>query len=205
MLGYEENYNKKQQIVKKNNTLHKSSPKRREDSPSYHAYGKTAAVEFTCEVTKKQSLNTIAMHTASANKGAKGYDWENKTVIQIPRIELPVVAAVLIRKTKRASFSQNSMMGEKGFTMEHDGEVVRLIMTDSEKDDREIELTPEDVFQISALFLRQIRSNMSWMSAADIINLIEQTIVPLKDTTYHRYNTDEDNAADGSIADSFNS
>jgi len=201
MLGYEDNYNKKQHSPKKNNTLHKGSPKRREDSPSYHAYGSEAAVEFTCEVTKKQSLNTIAMHMATSNKGAKGYDWENKTVIQIPRIELPVVAAVLIRKTKRASFVQNSMMGEKGFEMEHDGEIVRLTMTDSEKDNREIELTPEDVFQISSLFLRQIRSNMNWMNASDIIQLIEQTIVPLKESKYERYNTEEDTAG----ADSFNS
>jgi len=200
MLGYEDNYNKKQHSPKKNNTLHKSSNKRREESPSYHAYGTNAAVEFTCEVTKKQSLNTIAMHMATSNKGAKGYDWENKTVIQIPRIELPVVAAVLIRKTKRASFVQNSMMGEKGFTMEHDGEIVRLIMTDSEKEDREIELTPEDVFQISSLFLRQIRSNMNWMSASDIIQLIEQTIVPLKESNYERYNTEDEMPAD-----SFNS
>jgi len=200
MLGYEDNYNKKQHSPKKNNTLHKSSNKRREESPSYHAYGTSAAVEFTCEVTKKQSLNTIAMHMATSNKGAKGYDWENKTVIQIPRIELPVVAAVLIRMTKRASFVQNSMMGEKGFTMEHDGEIVRLIMTDSEKDNREIELTPEDVFQISSLFLRQIRSNMNWMSASDIIQLIEQTIVPLKESNYERYNTEGDMPAD-----SFNS
>lgn len=200
MLGYEDNYNKKQHSPKKNNTLHKSSNKRREESPSYHAYGTGAAVEFTCEVTKKQSLNTIAMHMATSNTGAKGYDWENKTVIQIPRIELPVVAAVLIRKTKRASFVQNSMMGEKGFTMEHDGEIVRLIMTDSEKDDREIELTPEDVFQISSLFLRQIRSNMNWMSASDIIQLIEQTIVPLKESNYERYNTEGEMPAD-----SFNS
>ncbi len=164
-----------------------------ESSPSYHAYGDKAAIEFTCEVTKKQQLHTIAMHAATANKGAKGYNWEEKTVIQVPRIELPVVAAVFMGKMKRSNFNQTGMMGEKGFSLHNKNKRIILTITDSERANREIELSPEDVFQVASLFLRQIKSNMNWMTAAEIIELIDRTVVPSKVSSYERYNTDEDN------------
>ena len=195
MYSYDDTYKPNQKIQRKSNTITSKKPRRIESSPSYHAYGNKAAIEFTCEVTKKQQLHTIAMHAATANKGSKGYSWEEKTVIQVPRIELPVVAAVFMGKMKRSNFSQTGMMGEKGFSLLNKNKKIILTITDSERSDREIELSPEDVFQIAALFLRQIKSNMNWMTAAEIIELIDRTVVPSKVSSYERYNTDDENTS----------
>ena len=192
MYNYDNSYKPDANKSQRKSTITSKKTKRVDLSPSYHAYGATSAVEFTCEVTKKQQLHTIAMHAASAKDGTKGYNWEDKTVIQVPRIELPVVAAVLMGKMKRSNFSQSGMMGEKGFTLINKNKKIYLTITDSEKEDREIELSPEDVFQVAALFLRQIKSNMNWMTAAEIIELIDRTVVPSKVSSYERYNTDEE-------------
>ncbi len=194
MYNHDNTYKPNQNIQRKSNTITSKKPRRVDPAPSYHAYGASAAIEFTCEVTKKQQLHTIAMHAATANKGAKGYNWEEKTVIQVPRIELPVVAAVLMGKMKRSNFSQTGMMGEKGFSLLNKNKKIILTITDSEKANREIVLSPEDVFQVASLFLRQIKFNMSWMTAAEVIELIDRTIVPSKVSSYERYNTDEENS-----------
>ncbi len=154
---------------------------RKEPVTSYYVYGKSAAIEFVCDETRKQQINTISMQAASARgEGERGYDWDNKTIIQIPRNELLVVMAIMLGMLPRAEFDQTGLHAGKSYTVEHQDEKLFFMVAERGKPIRAVGLCPEDSYQVATLFLRQLKANSPWMTTAEVIDLIEMTVVRMK-------------------------
>lgn len=163
------------------NGHHSRNKNKKEPVTSYYVYGKSAAIEFVCDETRKQQINTISMQAASARgEGERGYDWDNKTIIQIPRNELLVVMAIMLDMLPRAEFEQTGLHAGKSYTVEHQDEKLFFMVAERGKPIRAVGLCPEDSYQVSTLFLRQLKANSPWMTTAEIIDLIEMTVVRMK-------------------------
>lgn len=172
------------------------SKSKKEPVTSYYVYGKSAAIEFACDETRKQQINTISMHAASARpEGERGYDWENKTLIQIPRNELLVVMAIMLGMLPRGEFDQTGLHAGKSYTVEHQDEKLFFMVAERGKPIRAVGLCPEDSYHVSTLFLRQLKANSPWMTTAEIIDLIEMTVVRMKLAQQERTNAVEDTAS----------
>jgi hypothetical protein len=154
---------------------------KKELGSSYYAYGKSAAIEFVCDETRKQQINTITMHAASTRPaGERGYDWDNKTIIQLPRNELLDVVAIMLGMIPRGEFDQTGLHSAKSYTVEHQNEKVFFMVMERGKPIRAVGLCPEDTYQVVALFLKQLKNNSPWMTTSEIIDLIEMTVVRMK-------------------------
>ncbi len=214
---YPDNYNQNQalgtrkgnyQKLYKNSTLSKS----KDFSNAYYAYGKSAAIEFVCDETKKQRIHTISLHAASARQDdTHGYDWDNKTTIQLPRNELLAMAAVMLNLLPKAEFKHHSAYGSKSYSIEHQREKVFVMVAEKGKPIRAVALSPEDTFQVVTLVFKQIKANANWLTVGEIMQLIELTVVKMKrerlngHDDYHRHveeadydddDQDEDDEAD---------
>ncbi len=156
--------------------------RRKDPGMSYYVYGKDAAIEFICDETRKQQVQTICMQAASAKgNDERGYEWENKTIIQIPRNELLQVTAIMLGKMDRAEFHHRSQYSSKHYVVEHQGGRVFVSIQEKGKPERAVSLSPDDSYQVLTLFLRQLRSNSSWMTVTEIISLIDQTVVGMRE------------------------
>ncbi|MGF1546786.1 MAG: hypothetical protein ACFCUG_05635 [Thiotrichales bacterium] len=155
--------------------------KGRDFASVYYAYGKSAAVEFACDETKKQRINTITLHAASARPDEPhGYDWNNKTTIQLPRNELLSMAAVMLGLLPKSEFKHHSAYGSKSYSLEHQREKIFVMVAEKGKPIRAVALAPEDTFQVISLVFRQIKANTPWLSVIEIMQLIELTVVKMK-------------------------
>ncbi|MGF1644513.1 MAG: hypothetical protein ACFCUJ_12765 [Thiotrichales bacterium] len=155
--------------------------KSRDFASVYYAYGKSAAVEFACDETKKQRINTITLHAASARQDEPhGYDWNNKTTIQLPRNELLSMAAVMLGLLPKSEFKHHSAYGSKSYSLEHQREKIFVMVAEKGKPIRAVALSPEDTFQVISLVFRQIKANAQWLSVIEIMQLIELTVVKMK-------------------------
>ncbi|MGV6818262.1 MAG: hypothetical protein ACWA44_13465 [Thiotrichales bacterium] len=148
---------------------------------SYYAYGKSAAIEFVCDETKKQRINTITLHAASARTDEeRGYDWENKTIVQLPRSELLQVAAILLGLSSKGEFNQTGLHASKSFSVEFQEEKVFFMVMERGKPIRAVGLSPDDTYHVAGLFLKQLKQNSPWLTANEIIDLIELTVVRMQ-------------------------
>ncbi|MGV6858713.1 MAG: hypothetical protein ACWA5X_07020 [bacterium] len=155
--------------------------RRKDPGASYYAYGTEAAIEFICDETRKQQVQTICMQAASAKgNDERGYEWENKTIIQIPRNELLQVTAIMLGKMAQAEFEHVSQYNTKRYAVAHQGGNVLFSIEEEGKPRRSVTLSPDDTYQVLALFLRQLKSNSSWMTVTEIIALIDQTVVAMR-------------------------
>ncbi len=156
--------------------------RRKESAISYYVYGKSAAIEFVCDETRKQQIQTICMRAATAKESEdRGYEWDSKTSIQIPRNELLQVTAIMLGKLERAEFHHNTQYSSKSYTVEHQGGKVFVMVSEKGKPMRAVGLSPDDTYQILSLFFRQLKSNASWMTVSEIIELIDQTVVAMRE------------------------
>ena len=163
------------------NGQHSRSKNKKELGSSYYAYGKSAAIEFVCDETRKQQINTISMHAASTRSaGERGYDWDNKTIIQLPRNELLDVVAIMLGMLPKGEFNQTGLHSSKSYTVEDQDEKVFFMVMERGKPIRAVGLCPEDTYQVVALFLKQLKKNSPWMTTSEIIDLIEMTVVRMK-------------------------
>lgn len=174
---------------------------------SYYAYGKSAAIEFVCDETKKQRINTITLHAASARTDEeRGYDWENKTIVQLPRSELLQVAAILLGLSSKGEFNQTGLHASKSFSVEFQEEKVFFMVMERGKPIRAVGLSPDDTYHVAGLFLKQLKQNSPWLTANEIIDLIELTVVRMQSAKDERISAKAQagDANDGVSADSDN-
>jgi len=148
---------------------------------SYSVYGKSAAIEFVCDETKKQRINTITLHAATAkSEDERGYDWENKTIIQLQRSELLQVAAILLGLNDKGEFNQSGIHSSKSFSVEFQQEKVFFMVMERGKPIRAVGLSPDDTYHVAGLVLKQLKQNSPWLTANEIIDLIELTVVRMQ-------------------------
>ncbi len=186
MYPYRTSNNHHSREQKSDNSFRNGAPSARtkpkkDHASSYYVYGKSAAIEFVCDETKKQRINTITMHAASSKSDEeRGYDWDNKTIVQLPRSELLSVTAILLGLTDRGEFNQTGLHASKSFTVEFQNEKVFFMVMERGKPIRAVGLSPEDTYQVVGLFLKQLKQNSPWFTINEIIDLIEMTVVRMK-------------------------
>ncbi len=172
-------------------TLHagRHNGKRKDFTTSYYVYGKSAAIEFVCDETRKQHINTITLQAASARPdGERGYDWDNKTVIQLPRNEMLMVAAVLLGMYPRVEYRQSNGHASKSYSIEHQDEKIFVMVGERGRPIRAVGMSPEDTYHVVSLFLRQLKENAPWLTVDEIITLIDMTVVRMR--SHQKGNTD---------------
>ncbi len=151
---------------------------RKDSKINYYVYGKGSAIEFFCDETRKQQVKTISLNAASARTDTeKGYDWDNKTYLQLPRNELLKVTAVLLGLLDNCEFRQTRTHSSKSYRVEYQGSKVFFMVMERGKAIRAVGLSPEDTYQVASLFLRQLKENAPWMTVDEILQMIEITVV----------------------------
>ena len=94
-----------------------------EETKSYHqvkTHGGKAAFEFSPDETK-DGWSTIRLEgAAKINDNTKRYAWQNKITIQITKVELPIVAAVLLGFMPSCEFGNHGETN-KGFALINQG------------------------------------------------------------------------------------
>lgn len=170
---------------------------------SYYAYGKSAAIEFVCDETKKQRINTITLHAATARADdERGYDWENKTIVQLPRSDLLQVSAILLGLSNKGEFNQSGLHASKSFSVEFQNEKVFFMVMERGKPIRAVGLSPDDTYHVAGLFLKQLKQNSPWLTVNEIIDLIELTVVRMQIARDDRLTAKAEQGADSESSES---
>lgn len=187
-------YNKSNRNRTPSNTQTASKyPRKKDFTASYYAYGKSAAIEFCCDETKKQKIHTITLHAANARTDAdRGYDWENKSIIQLPRHEMLVVTAVLMGLVPLCEFRQTGAHSAKSYKVEHQGTKVFFMIMERGKPVRAVGLSPEDTYHTLSLFVRQLKENSPWMTVSEIVQMIEMSVVRMNSATFQSSMSEEE-------------
>jgi len=155
--------------------LHQGAPQQR---VSKHVYGGRAALCFETDETR-HGVPTIAVDAAIACS-VRDYDWPGKIRLQLTQGELPVVAAVLLGALPSCEFKSHGPNKDKGFSVEHQGNKVFVRVFAAGEPMRAVPMELSDVYQVSALFLRQLRHQSPWLDATGIMDLIRATFGNLR-------------------------
>ncbi len=140
---------------------------------SKHVYGGKAALCFEID-ENRHGLPTISVDAAVAS-GVREYDWPGKIRVQLTQGELPVVTAVLLGFRPSCEFRSHGPNKDKGFSIEHQGSKVFVRVFATGEPMRAVPMELPDVYQVSSLFLRQLRQQSPWLDATGVISLIRAT------------------------------
>ena len=140
---------------------------------SKHVYGGKAALCFEIDETR-HGIPTMALD-AAMSCGVRVFDWQGKIRLQLTQGELPVVAAVLLGYRPSCEFRSHGPNKDKGFSVEHQGSKVFVKVFAAGEAMRAVPMELPDVYQVSALFLRQLRHQSPWLDATGVISLIKAT------------------------------
>jgi len=155
-----------------------TSPAQNQTRLSVHVYGQKAALCFEPTLTRS-NVPTLTLDAAVA-RGQRQYDWSSKIRLQLTRQELPVAAAVLLGFRPKCKFTNHGDQNNKGFSIEDQGQHVFIRVFAKDQPVRAVPVTPEDVFRITTLLLRQLQSAYPWLTGGDLISLISLTVGRVK-------------------------
>lgn len=125
--------------------------------PSYHVYGRKAAVMFELDATAA-GKPTVALDAARAT-GERRYDWSGKIRLQMTLTEVPEVAAVLLGLREGCVFTNHGPDNDKGFEIqwqsERNGYFIKVWQGQGNL--RAVPMSVDDAFQASQILLRAIQ------------------------------------------------
>lgn len=122
----------------------------------HHVYGGSGALYLSLDTTKN-GANTIAI---DGTKGAnKQFNWKEKVRMQITRGDLPSVAAVFFGLVLECELSNYGADNTKRLTLKNQGKNFFLNMSAKGSAQIAVPIMASDVFEIRALFLRQLLAN----------------------------------------------
>ena len=124
------------------------------DYLSFHVYGGKAALCFGADQTRR-GLHTVYLDAAPA-VGEREYDWTQRIRIQLTRIELPEVAAVLLGYLPKCEFGNHGAERTKGFSIEAQQGKFFVKVWEKGNSVRAVPMILEDAFYVSGLLLRQL-------------------------------------------------
>ena len=124
------------------------------DYLSFHVYGGKAALCFGADQTRR-GLHTVYLDAAPA-VGEREYDWTQRIRIQLTRIELPEVAAVLLGYLPKCEFGNHGAEQTKGFAIEAQQGKFFVKVWQKGNSVRAVPMILEDAFYVSGLLLRQL-------------------------------------------------
>lgn len=121
---------------------------------AWHVYGKTAAISFEAEVTRKNQP-TVGVHGAVATADGS-HDWDNKIQMQLTPRELPRLAAVLLGYASHMEARFHGDSKDKQFKIERQPQNLYVILQQAGLPVRAVPMPFEDAVFVSQLVLRQL-------------------------------------------------
>lgn len=155
----------------------RSNPSRQRPIPtkprSYSVFGSSYAICWN-ECTTKSGDPTVSIDAARVIETPQGRlnDWANKISIQLSIAELPLVLAVLKRKTHRVDVRGHGEKNDKSFNIE-DQKGKWFVSVKQGKEARGVPVLPGDAFWLAAMVLKQIMANNPALNNQTISDLLE--------------------------------
>lgn len=132
-----------------------------------HIYGSKGALCFEPDETRG-GIQTVCLDAADAI-APKKYNWQDKIRLQMTRDELLHVTAVLFGFIPKAEGKNHGKDNSKGFTLEDQGDKLFMRVYAKGHNVKAVPIFPEDAFYVASLFLGQLKKNMPWLSANEIL------------------------------------
>ena len=130
-------------------------------------------VGFTAQaVTARDEFVTHTLNLELADKISSGYDWANKTTVQVSRAELPRFCAVLIGLKRRAEGKYHGETKNKSWHLVWGDEGLGLKLSDKGKW-RSVFFGEEDLFWLSSLCVDQLGRNTGAETQSDTLNMLK--------------------------------
>lgn len=158
-----------------------ASPPAKEDPSrprSLHVYGQKAALCFEADTTR-EGWPTVLLEAALAT-APRQYDWAGKIRLQLTRLELPVVAAVLLGGLPRCEYKNHGPDHHKGFSLEDQGATFFVRVFAKDQPVRAVPMIPEEAFPVAALVLRQLQAATPGLEGAVLLAVLQGTVGRMK-------------------------
>lgn len=155
------------------------------DYLSHHVYSQKAAMTVYAD-KNRQEEPTVGLDFTNVRQGegtaqaSKGWDWSAKDKLQLVRVEIPAVAAVLLGIQSGCSFNFHGNSKErKKFALETDstGKIQFKVNVDSDTGPHRfysIPVEPADAFYLGAIVLTQMRRLFPGVDGAGIHMLLRR-------------------------------
>lgn len=144
---------------------------------SVHVYGGKAALCFEADETRGNpargipGVPTVALDAAPA-VGEREYDWKNRKIrIQMTRLELPQVLAVLIGASPGCEFKNHGPENNKGFSIENQGDKF-FVRVFGPGEVRAVPIPVEYAYAVASLVIRQLQLGAPWLCGDGVLHLV---------------------------------
>lgn len=158
-----------------------ASPPAKEDPSrprSLHVYGQKAALCFEADTTRA-GWPTVLLEAALAT-APRQYDWAGKIRLQLTRLELSVVAAVLLGGLPRCEYKNHGPDHHKGFSLEDQGATFFVRVFAQDQPVRAVPMIPEEAFPVAALVVRQLQAATPGLEGAALLAVLRGTVGRMK-------------------------
>lgn len=160
----------------------------RRERLSVHVYAGKAALCFEADETRGNpargvpGVPTVALDAAPA-LGEREYDWKNRKIrIQMTRLELPQVLAVLIGASQQCEFKNHGPENNKGFSIENQGDKF-FVRVFGPGEVRAVPMPFELAYAVTELVVRQMQMGTPWLSGDGIVNLVRSIKAGMRTVT----------------------
>ncbi|MCO4319887.1 hypothetical protein [Aliidiomarina quisquiliarum] len=138
-------------------------------------FGGKAALEFFEAETRGgktgKGWKTIQIDAAYKIQGKEVYDWQRKSIIQITRLELPYVIAVLLGVRSSCAYKAHGPNKDKGFEMErqpNNGSVFFKVF-DGQNGTKAVPIPMVEAMMIGHMALAQYLENFDGRISSDVV------------------------------------
>lgn len=145
------------------------------DTMRLKVFGGKAALEFYETATRAKvggkGWQTIQIDAAFKLQGREEFDWNNKSIIQITRTELPVFIAVMLGIREKCSYHSHGPNKDKGFdiTRQQDKGSVFFRVHEGKGSTKAVPIDMVEAIMIGHMALAQYLSNYDGRISADVV------------------------------------
>ncbi|QCF28043.1 hypothetical protein [Hydrocarboniclastica marina] len=115
-------------------------------------------------------ISTVNIEAAYWPAAAKAPLWQEKTVVQVSKSELPAFAATLSGFLPSMSAKFHGSAKNTGYSL--DGRTMELSVFAPSRKIR-VELNPEELFWLNTLVMSQLKTFRPGLSASDMLNILK--------------------------------
>lgn len=148
----------------------------REFGAKYKCFSKNAGLTIEACMNEAKTLHTVNIELAKRIDSTH-IDWENKITLQLDAGELVEALQTLLAKRPELDIRYHGPKKSKSLRISHQQTSVYFAAVDGERR-ASIPLGPGDVYQATALLLRQLSANTPGLEIGDALALVMRLPVP---------------------------
>lgn len=149
------------------NAPHSQEPGPRDTSKAraMKVFGKKAALTIeACET--RNGFSTVVFEGALAkNNGTKEFDWSEKTIVQLTRLELPRAIAVFMGLSQGISFQNHGPQNNKGLEIQFQGDKIFVSVREGGKPMKGVPVPLDEAMLIGFFLLDALLDNYRHLPA----------------------------------------